>query len=767
MEDPRILEDGPHGTIASRERTYADFLTEKSVTVEPVGFHHDIGETMLFPFQAHITKWALRRGRAAVFADCGLGKTPIQLEWAKAIMEHECHAVLIVAPLAVSEQTVREGIKFDVPVTICKDGKVGNMPGIFITNYERLHLFNPSDFRGIVLDESSILKSMTGTRKGEIVDFASTIPYRLACTATPAPNDYVELCNHAEFLGIMNRKEVQALFFTQDGNSTANWRLKGHAQIEFWTWMSSWAVACRRPSDLGYHDDGFILPKLTIKTEYVDYDFRPDGALFTVEAIGLAQQRQVMRDTLDQRVARTAEIVNAEPGPWIVWCNLNKESEALVRAIDGAVEVTGSMHEEEKARRLLAFSNGEIDVLVTKPRIGGFGMNWQHCARVAFVGLSHSYEQFYQAVRRTWRFGQKREVVAHIIAARPNQRIAANIARKEKQSNKIMQEVITYMNDAGQLGTTRHEAAYVPDVEEGEGWKIHLGDCIDVTKSLEDNSVGLSVFSPPFPGMYVYSNSERDMGNTHKIPEMIEHMRYLVRPLLQKTMPARHCCIHLTQGTSQKARDGHVGLRDFRGQVIHLMEEEGWIYYGEVCIDKNPQVKAVRTKDRGLLFKTLANDASHLHMALADYLLQFRKPGDSTEPIRAGISEKYDNPDGWITADEWIRWARPVWYGADFAPDGDGIRETDTLNVVQARETNDERHLAPLQLGVIERAIKLWSNPGDLVFDPFTGVGSTGYVALQNRRRFVGAELKASYHASACRNLRAAVEMSMQGTLFA
>lgn len=279
-----------------------------------------------------------------------------------------------------------------------------------------------------------------------------------------------------------------------------------------------------------------------------------------------------------------------------------------------------------------------------------------------------------------------------------------------------------------------------------------LGDCVERTAEIEDESVGLSVFSPPFPGMYVYSDSERDMGNSRSVEELVEHFGFLIPELLRVLVPGRSCCVHLTQTIRVKYLDGYSGLRDFRGAVIAAMEQAGFIYYGEVAIDKDPQVKAIRTKDQGLLFKSLANDASRMHMALADYLLQFRKPGENPDPIRAGISERYGNPEGWITQEEWIEWAAPVWYRASEHYPG-GIRETDVLNAAVARDAPDERHIAPLQLGVIERAVKLWSNPNDLVFSPFAGIGSEGYGALRNGRRFVGIELKPSYFKTACRNL--------------
>lgn len=293
----------------------------------------------------------------------------------------------------------------------------------------------------------------------------------------------------------------------------------------------------------------------------------------------------------------------------------------------------------------------------------------------------------------------------------------------------------------------------------GDGWTLLLGDCVERAAEITDESVGLTVFSPPFPGMYVYSDSPRDMGNAHSISELIDHYAFLIPELLRTLKPGRSCCVHLCQSIRVKYLDGYSGIKDFRGAMINAMEAGGFIYYGEVAIDKDPQVKAIRTKDQGLLFKTLANDSAKMHMALADYLIQFRKPGDNVEPIRAGISKRYENEAGWITPEEWIEWAAPVWYRAGDGYPG-GIRETDVLNVAVARESRDERHIAPLQLGVIERAVKLWSNPGDLVFSPFSGIGSEGFVALKHGRRFVGVELKQSYFETATRNLAQAAGQS-------
>jgi len=717
----------------------------------------------LFPFQWDIVQWSLHRGRAAIFADCGLGKTPMQLEWAHQVVVHTGGRVIILAPLAVAAQTQREGDKFGIPVTTCRTA-ADLRDGINILNYERLHHIADEEFAGLVLDESSILKSFDGSTRKHITEWAQSIPFRLACTATPAPNDLIELTNHAEFLGVMSGKEIIALWFTQDGNTTHQWRLKGHARQDFWRWLASWSVALRMPSDLGYENDGFILPPLTVHHQQVA-SAPADGMLFPLPAAGLADVRAAQRASLSDRVLRCAALVNASTETWIVWCHLNAESDALRRAIPDALEVKGSDSVEDKESRLVAFSTGQARVLISKPSIAGFGMNWQHCHNVAFVGLSHSYEQYYQAIRRCWRFGQTQPVHCHVIASEAEGSVVATIERKEAQAREMFENLVAHMAGLQLEQQGRDEMTYAQDLATGDDWRLYLGDSVHMLNNVADNSVGLALFSPPFPGMYAYTNSAHDMGNVSSMREMVEQFRFLIPGLLRVVKPGRSCCVHLTQGVAFKGTDGYIGIKDFRGQIIQAMEDGGWVYYGEVAIDKDPQVKAIRTKDAGLLFKSLANDSSRMHMALADYLLQFRKPGDNAEPIRAGISEKYENPGGWITPDEWIEWAAPVWYREKAGIPG-GIRETDVLNVAVARDQADERHLCPLQLGVCERAIKLWTAPGDLVLDPFAGVGSVGVMALMLNRRFVGVELKDSYWRTAQRYLNDAVKHRTQGDLF-
>lgn len=440
---------------------YDQFIASKRIADTPTG----IAEIpplnpMLFDFQRDIVSWALRRGRAAIFADCGMGKTGMQLEWAK----HVPGRKIVVAPLAVASQTVREAGKFGINGAKYLREDDGNTP-IVVTNYEMLDRFDPARFGGIVLDESSILKSYTGKFRNQLVDDWGALPFRLCATATPAPNDFMELGNHSEFLGAMSRVDMLSSFFVHDGGETQKWRLKGHAESEFWKWVCSWAVMIRKPSDLEYCDGDFKLPPLHIHQIEVDHDPCAGGMLFAMEARTMDERRAARRDSLDCRVAEVARMVNASADPWLVWCDLNSESDALCKAIPDAVEVRGSDTIEDKEARLRGFADGSIRVLVSKPSICGWGMNFQHCAHMAFTGLSDSYEQFYQAVRRCWRFGQNREVNCYVVTAKTEGAVVANIQRKESDSEEMARQMVAHMreiNSAEIRGATRNDKSYNP-----------------------------------------------------------------------------------------------------------------------------------------------------------------------------------------------------------------------------------------------------------------------------------------------------------------
>jgi hypothetical protein len=418
---------------------YQDFLDAKFRQIQSEGIPADDMPDWLFPHQADLTRWALRRGRAAIFADTGLGKTRMELAWADRVHRHTGRPVLILAPLAVAEQTVEEGAAVGLAVTHARDGEEIR-DGINITNYDRLHRFDPSLFAGVALDESSIIKHHTAKTLALLIEAFGATPFKLCATATPAPNDWTELGNHAEFLGVRSRTEMLCEFFVHDGGETQTWRLKGHARHEFWRWVSSWGAMVRNPDDLGHDASAYSLPPLSVNQHVVSSAI-PFGHLFPVEAQTLSDRRDARRASMADRVAACAEMVNGSNDIWLIWCDLNAEGDALRAAIPGSVEVRGSDDAEVKERRLLDFAHGRIRVLISKPSICGFGLNFQICHSMAFVGVTDSWEAYYQAVRRCWRFGQTKPVNVHIFSSESEGAVVANLARKEADAKK-MQEAL-------------------------------------------------------------------------------------------------------------------------------------------------------------------------------------------------------------------------------------------------------------------------------------------------------------------------------------
>ena len=429
--------------------TYQDFLQQKQIVNIPTGISVDKLNGKLFDWQADVVRWGCKKGRAAMFEDCGLGKTPQQLEWAKQIHGATVKDILILAPLAVSKQTKREGEKFGIEVNICRSQE-DVKPGINITNYEMLSHFNPEHFGGVVLDESSILKNYSGKIRNEIIDAFKNTPFKLSCTATPAPNDYMELGNQCEFLGVMSRAEMLATFFVHDGSDTSKWRLKGHAEDKFWEWLASWAIVMSKPSDLGYEDGGFRLPPKILHEVIVEVE--PEDqygqiSLLPQVAQTLQERRLARRSSLKARVQAAAELVNKSSEQWLVWCDLNDESSELAKQIRESVEVRGTDTNEHKETTMIDFSNGQIKALVTKPSIAGYGMNWQNCHNMIFVGLSDSYEMLYQAIRRCWRFGQTKPVHVYIVISEQEGAVKANIERKEKEYEHMFAEMVKYTKE--------------------------------------------------------------------------------------------------------------------------------------------------------------------------------------------------------------------------------------------------------------------------------------------------------------------------------
>lgn len=447
--------------------TYADIIARKSHTLRFDGIEPSGLPTSLFPHQRDLVSWALRKGRAAIFADTGLGKTLMELAWAQRVSHRG--RVLILAPLAVASQIVAEGRTWGIECGYTRDDSEGHR--IAVANYEMLHQIDPSRFVGVVLDESSILKSYSGSTRTVLIESFSATPYRLAATATPAPNDFTELGNHSEFLGVKTRVEMLAEYFAHDGGSTQDWRVKGHAVASFWRWVASWGAVVRSPADLGHDATAYALPPLrhheiVISTD--DHDARASGLLFAQDALTLQEQRAVRRATIGKRASEAARIASM-PGPCIVWCELNDEADECERMIDGSVQVSGADSLGEKIGKLEQFAMGAARVLVTKPSVCGFGLNWQHCHRMVFAGASHSYEQTYQAIRRCWRFGQKMPVDVYTLRADTERAVIENYRRKEADAARLGAEMASHVMDsvrAEVIGVSAREwNPYAPSVK--------------------------------------------------------------------------------------------------------------------------------------------------------------------------------------------------------------------------------------------------------------------------------------------------------------
>ena len=759
--------------------TYINFLNSKKIESSERGIDIDISllNPALFDFQKDIVRWSLRLGRSAMFEDCGLGKTLQQLEWGNQIYKHTGKNILIFAPLAVSSQTKDEGDKFGIDVNIANSQK-NVTPGINITNYEKLHLFDPNKFIGVVLDESSIIKSFTGKIKNQIVNMFKNTPYKLACTATPAPNDHMELGNHSEFLNIMPSNEMLSRWFINDTMHFGTYRLKGHAVKSFWEWVASWAICIRKPSDLGYSDEKFILPPLNMQQIIIPIDQTENsgGKLYRTVLMNATSLHKEMRLTAPARAAKVAEIVNKSNEYWVVWCNTNYEADALKKLLPDAVEVRGAEKQEIKENKLRAFTRGDIKIIITKPSIAGWGLNWQHCHNIIFMGLSYSYEQLYQAIRRSHRFGQNKQVNVYIVIAETE----GNVLRTIFQKMKSHEEMQNNMYKTNFTKSNQKRKVLIMDVQENtvknKKWEMVNADCVEYSKKIESDFIHFSIFSPPFSNLYIYSDSIRDLGNCKNDKEFFRHFSYLIPELYRITKPGRLCAVHCKNLVNYKGRDGKAGLRDFRGDIIREFLKHNWTYHSEVCIWKDPVIEMQRTKAQGLLYKQLRKDSSFCRQGLPEYLLIFRKwaeDGEQIEPVQSNscgddpkfdryvgsleIPIKKDNNPHYYAIQVWQRYASPVWMD---------IRQTNVLNAKVARDAHDEKHICPLQLDVIEKSLELWTNKDDLVFDPFAGIGSTGYISIKTGRRFKGIELKKQYFEQATKYIMSAENQNRQLSLF-
>lgn len=715
---------------------YKEFLKSKQKNFVTSGFECEKLNSNLFPFQEFIVKRALKAGKYAIFADCGLGKTLMQLEWANRVYLHTLKPVLILAPLAVVKQTLQEALKFGIDTS-----------NIHVNNYEQLNNIDCSIYSGVVLDESSILKNFEGATKKLILDSFRYTPYKLACTATPSPNDPMELGNHSEFLDAMGRNEMLAMYFVHDGGETAKWRLKGHAVKLFYRFVGSWSIMLNNPADIGFKMDGYYLPSLNLVEIRIETPARDNGSLFNSIAISATNFNHELRLTKKERMDKVVEIVNSKPNEsFIIWIKQNEEGELLKKLLPEAVEVKGSDSNDWKEDKLLGFANNKYRILITKTKIASFGLNYQNCNNQIFASLDFSFEGLYQAIRRSYRFGQKNEVNIYLITTDTMTNVIQSINTKQKQFEIMQEEMSKAVNENLEGKTMTADDVNVTE-KSTEWYKIKRGDSVQLIRSIESESIGLSVFSPPFAELYTYSSHVEDMGNSKDYNEFITQFNFLVKELYRVMMQGRNVCVHCMDLPIQKGKEGFIGLRDFSGMILRSFENAGFIYASRITIWKDPVVEMQRTKALGLLHKQVKKDSTMSRVGIPDYVMVFRKDGERCNPVA--------NVD--LPVDLWQKYASPVWMDINYSNTLQGFRN--------GRDENDEKHICPLQLDTIERLIHLYSNKGDTVFTPFMGIGSEVFQAIKMNRKAIGFELKESYFELAKKNVSEARGDESQNSL--
>ena len=730
---------------------YQEFIESKRKKATQSGFEldPDLLSPLLKDFQRYIVQKALHYGKYALFADTGLGKTFMQLEWAYQISKKYNQPVLILAPLAVVQQTIREAKKFNLPCELLQSDVFGF--GTYITNYDQLENIDTNSFIGVVLDESSILKNESGKTRQLIIDAFKGTRYKLACSATPSPNDHMELGNHAEFLDVCSYHEMLAQYFVHDGGETSKWRLRKHAENDFWNFVLSWAIAIDNPKTFGFDSSGYTLPEVNYIEHLIDVQSDKTD-LFGEAIVSATDLHKELKASFQERLNTLVSIINSNPNEqFLIWCLSNYEAEIINKTIKGSVNVKGSDSPENKAKNLNAFADGEIQYLITKTSIAGMGLNYQNANNMVFMAYDFSFEKFYQGVRRMHRFGQKKQVNVHILTPKNQINVKSKILESEKKHKKMIQELAkkssTYeKKEKQQLNNN--------DMITDE-FKVLLGDCVQRAKDLDDNELDLVVFSPPFAELYVYSDKPEDMGNVANYNEFEKHFQYLIPEIKRTLKPGRIVAIHCMDLPIQKGKEGFIGLRDFSGMIVDWFSNHGFIYHARTTIWKNPVTEMQRTKALGLLHKTIKKDSAMSRVGIPDYVLFFRNEGQNEIPITHQDSDP-SKPD-YLPVDLWQKYASPVWYDIDYSR---------TLQYTTARDNNDEKHICPLQLDTIERILHLYSNEGETVGSFFGGIGSEGYTALKLNRKSVSIELKESYFEVNKKNHQNAVKEKTVLTLF-
>lgn len=714
-------------------KKYTEFLETKRKTFIESGFEISENElnTNLFDFQKFTVKTALSKGRFAIFADCGLGKTLMQLSWATEVFKYTGKPVLILAPLAVVEQTKLEALKFAIPEEVFD-----------ITNYDQLINTDVSKYSGVVLDESSILKGRDGKMSSLILSTFKSFQYKLACTATPSPNDHMELGQHSEFLGAMSYLEMLAMFFVHDGGETSKWRLRKHAKDVFWKYVCTWSIAIDNPATLGFDASGYDLPEIEYIEHFIEVD-NNTGTLFNDVAVSATDLHKDLNRSFDARIQCASSILNEVKGQCIVWGLRNTETDLMHKIIENSKNVQGSDSPEYKAKHLNGFAKKEFNTLITKTSIASFGMNYQQCNEMIFLSYDFKFEAFYQAVRRCYRFGQKSKVKVHILIPKSQMNVRASILEKQRRHFEMINEMAKY---SANTDYRSNKSKVMIKNKEIKTDKYHLinGDCVQETSKLPDNCADIIVFSPPFAELYVYSDKEEDMGNVSDYKQFEQHFKFLIPELKRTLKPGRICAIHCMDLPIQKGKEGYIGLRDFSGMITEWFQELGFIYHSRVTIWKNPVTEMQRTKALGLLHKTIKKDSVMTRVGIPDYILFFRNLGENEKPI---THQDTDPAKGdYLPVDLWQKYASPVWYDIDYSR---------TLQYRSGRDGNDEKHIAPLQLDTIERILHLYSNEGETVLSPFGGIGSEGCSALKMGRKSISIELKESYFAINANNHKA------------
>lgn len=739
----KILKMGITITKKDSSMEYQSFIKTKQKNHIESGFDVYELNDLLFDWQKKAVSIALKKGRFALFMDCGLGKTFMQLEWAYRVSKHTNGKVLILAPLAVVQQTKREADKFNI-----------SLENIDITNFDQLKNIDTSIYSGVVLDESSILKGRDGKLSRLIIDSFANHQYKLACTATPSPNDHMELGQHSEFLGAMSYLEMLAMFFVHDGGETQKWRLRKHAVDDFWKYVCTWSMSLDDPKRIDETQSGYDLPEI----EYIEHIIpveNTSGNLFGDIAVSATDLHKDLNRSLEKRIKKTTELVNESNENWIVWTLRNNEADMLKKELNDSINVQGSDSPEYKADNLNAFADDKFKVLVTKTSIASFGMNFQNCHNMVFCSYDFKFEQFYQAVRRCYRFGQKNKVKVHIMVPESQKNVRKSILEKQSNHKKMIEEMSKYSSQADYTNLEQYKAKVKSDTIKTDKYWVMNGDCVERSKEIPDNEVDLVVFSPPFAELYVYSDNPADMGNVTNYEMFKQHFSYLIPQLKRVLKPGRICAVHCMDLPIQKGKEGFIGLRDFSGMIKDMFIEQGFIYHARCTVWKNPVTEMQRTKSLGLLHKTIKKDSVMSRVGIPDYILFFRNEGDNLVPI-VHQDKDQTKPD-YLPVDLWQKYASPVWMDVNYSR---------TLQYRSARDGNDEKHICPLQLDTIERILHLYSNEGETVLSPFGGIGSEGYQSLKMNRKSISIELKESYFNLNVANHKDAVISELQTALF-